>query len=91
MSMTAYFIPEPALKGNVLYSQQQQKMHSKFKSSQWLCSIFTITFILQVLNQITGEFEDVPTIEDGIFINIGNILQIWSGDKLLANVSLPIC
>ena len=47
--------------------------------------------ILQVLNQITGEFEDVPTIEDGIFINIGNILQIWSGDKLLANVSLPIC
>ena len=66
-------------------------MYSKLKSKQWLCLVFRIIFILQVLNQITGEFEDVPTIEDGIFINIGNILQIWSGDKLLANVSLPIC
>ena len=66
-------------------------MYSKLKSKQWLCLVFRIIFILQVLNQITGEFEDVPTIKDGIFINIGNILQIWSGDKLLANVSLQIC
>ena len=46
--------------------------------------LFAIT--IQVLNQITGEFEDVPCVPDGIFMNIGDILQIWSGDKLLANV-----
>ena len=40
------------------------------------------------MNRATGEFMDAGFIEGGIFVNIGDLLQRWSGDKLIACVSL---
>ena len=31
---------------------------------------------------------DAGYVEGGIFVNIGDLLQMWSGDKIIANVSL---
>ena len=42
----------------------------------------------KVLNRATGEYMDAGYIEGGIFVNIGDLLQMWSGDKIIANVSL---
>ena len=35
----------------------------------------------------TGEFEDTHYCEDGLFVNSGDLLQQWTGDKLFAAVS----
>ena len=45
------------------------------------------TVILQVLSRETGDYVDAGYIEGGIFVNIGDLLQMWSGDVLIANVS----
>lgn len=42
---------------------------------------------MQVLNQESGQYEDSGYIEGGIFVNIGDMLQMWSGDVLRATVS----
>jgi len=39
---------------------------------------------LQVKNRETGMFVDAEHIEGGIFVNIGDLLQMWSGDKIVA-------
>jgi isopenicillin N synthase-like dioxygenase len=39
------------------------------------------------MNRATKEFMDAGYVEGGIFVNIGDLLQRWSGDKLVANVS----
>ena len=31
---------------------------------------------------------DAGYVEGGIFVNIGDLLQMWSGDKIIAYVSL---
>ena len=40
-----------------------------------------------MLNPSTGEFEDTHYCEDGLFVNSGDLLQQWTGDKLFAAVS----
>jgi len=40
---------------------------------------------LQVLNRTTGEFMDAGHVEGGIFVNLGDLLQMWSGDQIIAN------
>ena len=44
-------------------------------------------FMLQVVNRETGDYVDAGYVEGGIFVNIGDLLQMWSGDVLIANVS----
>ena len=39
-----------------------------------------------MLNPSTGEFEDTHYCEDGLFVNSGDLLQQWTGDKLFAAV-----
>jgi len=39
---------------------------------------------IQVLNTSTMAYEDTVYSEDGIFVNVGDLLQRWSGDKILA-------
>jgi len=44
-------------------------------------------YCLQVMNRELGEYVDAGFIEGGIYVNIGDMLQMWSGDVLIANVS----
>lgn len=46
-----------------------------------------ISPVSQVMNRLSGEYEDSGFVEGGIFVNIGDMLQMWSADILLANVS----
>jgi len=39
------------------------------------------------MNREFGEYVDAGFIEGGIYVNIGDMLQMWSGDILIANVS----
>lgn len=42
--------------------------------------------MLQIKHSETGEFVDAGHVDGGIFVNIGDLLQMWSGDKLKATV-----
>jgi len=37
-----------------------------------------------------GEYVDAGFIEGGIYVNIGDMLQMWSGDVLIATVSFKL-
>jgi hypothetical protein len=38
------------------------------------------------LDAKTKEFKDADMVPGGVFLNIGDLLQMWSGDKLPATV-----
>ena len=44
-------------------------------------------FIAQVMNRSTGEYESVVAPPGGVVVNIGDVMQFWTSDKLVANVS----
>lgn len=39
------------------------------------------------MNRSTGEYESVVAPPGGVVVNIGDVMQFWTSDKLVANVS----
>ena len=52
-----------------------------------LVRVLVYLLLIQVKHRETGEFVCAGHTPGGIFINIGDLLQMWSGDQLVATVS----
>lgn len=44
-------------------------------------------FVLQVMSKNTGKYEMVRAPPGGVVVNIGEVMQFWTSDRLVANVS----